>query len=111
VDYDAVPGGTVEPGETPEAAAIREIEEETGLAVAVEGPVLVLQNQGREEFYFRAAAARGEPVLGGPEARRNSPGNVYRLEWVDTAALAGRPLRPEALREWLKGRAWEEAAG
>ncbi|MEJ3657043.1 NUDIX hydrolase [Actinomycetes bacterium KLBMP 9759] len=32
-----LPGGTVEPGERPQRAAVREIAEETGLAVAVTG--------------------------------------------------------------------------
>ncbi|PXY33890.1 NUDIX hydrolase [Prauserella flavalba] len=32
-----LPGGTVEPGEAPESAAVREIAEETGLAVTVTG--------------------------------------------------------------------------
>lgn len=32
-----LPGGTVEPGERPEAAAVREVAEETGLAVRVAG--------------------------------------------------------------------------
>ena len=35
--YDAVPGGTVEPGERPEDTAVREIQEETSLDVTL-GP-------------------------------------------------------------------------
>lgn len=109
-EYDAVPGGTVEPGEVPETTAVREILEETGLRVDLEGPLLVLENAGRQEFYFRAVSARGEAVLGGPEAARNRPDNRYELEWVPVDALAGRPLRPEALRDWMAGRTWEDAA-
>ncbi|WP_343448952.1 NUDIX hydrolase [Micromonospora oryzae] len=36
-----IPGGYVEPGESPRAACVREIEEELGLAIAV-GPMLVV---------------------------------------------------------------------
>ena len=35
----ATPGGGMEPGETPLAAAIREVREELGIAVSLEGPV------------------------------------------------------------------------
>jgi len=35
----ATPGGGMEPGETPLAAALREVREELGIEVALEGPV------------------------------------------------------------------------
>ena len=35
----ATPGGGMEPGETPLSAALREVHEELGIAVALEGPV------------------------------------------------------------------------
>jgi len=109
--YDALPGGTLEPGETPEVAAIREIEEETGLRVRLTGPVLTLENEGRRETYFDAVEAVGEPVLGGPEARRNSAGNRYTLGWVALGEVPRRPLRPDALRAWLAARDWRRFPG
>ena len=107
--YDAIPGGTVESGEEPVAAAVREIQEETGLAVRLRGPVLVLRNQGRKEFYFDATTATGEAALGGPEVARDSAENSYTLEWVPLDALASRPILPDALRRWLAQRVWPEA--
>ena len=41
-------GGKVEPGETPAAAAIRELEEETGIRVTIDD----LQAVGQLEFLF-----------------------------------------------------------
>lgn len=109
--YDAVPGGTIEENEPPERAAVREIREETGLRVAVAGPVLVLRNQGRNEFYFDAEKAEGEPALGGPEARRHSAGNRYELGWVDLDRIGGRPILPPSLRIWMTERDWETVPG
>jgi 8-oxo-dGTP diphosphatase len=104
--YDALPGGKLEPGETPEQAAVREVAEETGMTVRVGAPVLVLDNEGRREFYFDALDAKGEPVLGGPEAERHSPENSYVLGWVPLTDLEHAPIRPAPLKSWLSTRRW-----
>ena len=56
-----LPGGRVERGETPHAAAVREAREETGLEVALDGLLLVDARHARDtSFIFAARVTGGE---------------------------------------------------
>ncbi|HJP96081.1 MAG TPA: NUDIX domain-containing protein [Candidatus Saccharimonadales bacterium] len=57
-----LPAGHVDPGETPEQAAVREVSEETGYAVEATREVLVEQapEKGREFHVFAANITGGE---------------------------------------------------
>lgn len=60
----SVPGGRVEPGETPPQAALREVREETGVAVALIG---VIEEFAAAPYLITEFAARwleGEPRAG-----------------------------------------------
>ncbi len=96
-DYYVLPGGSVEPGETPEIACVREAQEETGLAVTLKEQLWTHNNGGRTEHYFSAMVESGTLQLGYPEAERQSPDNRYILEWIDAERLAQINLQPDAL--------------
>ena len=86
----SVPGGRVEPGETPAQAAVREVREETGLDVSV-GTLLATVEIG--EFVVHDFAAQ---VLGG-ELRAGDDAADVRWCTFDEAALL--PLTPGLLDE------------
>ena len=72
----ALPGGEIEAGETEAAAAVRELREELGIEVAVEGPVYRDENmflhqgemQDNVDFLFLARCERAGPRLIGVTA-------------------------------------------
>jgi argininosuccinate lyase len=81
----SLPGGVLEPGESPHAAAVREVEEETGLRVELQHLVGV--------YYLR----RDRPGIGfmflGRALDDNTPApqteEIDELGWFDPGALPG----------------------
>jgi 8-oxo-dGTP pyrophosphatase MutT (NUDIX family) len=101
-----IPGGGVEPGETPEEAVVRELEEEAGIHGSVERELAAVWKDGREEHYFlvRADGRSSRTVLD------LEPG--FTQEWLPMAALADSPTWPKRLAwrvaDWHAAGAWPD---
>jgi len=67
-----MPGGAIEPGESPADAAVRETAEETGLQVELTGQVGTFRRSGwlgGTVYLYRARPVGGRPMANGEEAR------------------------------------------
>lgn len=92
--YTVLPGGGVEPGETPRDAAERELAEEASLT-ATAGPMLwVGTHNGRPGLYFLMEGGSGKVKLGGEEAAENGPDNSFELHWAGAEDLPALDLHP-----------------
>jgi 8-oxo-dGTP diphosphatase len=90
-----LPGGKVDPGETPQAAALRELEEEIGVQALAVRPWIRYEHLYRTRrlrlFFFRIERWSGTPT--GREGQR--------IAWVDPAAPEVAPILPSVDRVLL----------
>lgn len=92
-------GGKLEPGESPEACAVREVREESGLEIRSlrYGGLLVFAGFKGEDWYvwvYTSDAFDGELI----------DSNEGRLQWIPDAELRSLPLWPSDLLflDWLE---------
>lgn len=97
-DYAVLPGGSVEPGESFEQAAVRELWEESTLRARVGRQLLAGEHNGREARYFLMTDVRGTPELSGPELEAHSADNSFELMWAGAEDFQRLALHPEHLR-------------
>ncbi|WP_313798568.1 NUDIX hydrolase [Cytobacillus sp.] len=81
--YYTLPGGAVEPGETLEEGAIREVKEETGFDVEINGVFSVseafFEDRGHHVIFF---TFRGK-IIGG-EMSISMPDEIEEITWMDS---------------------------
>lgn len=93
--YFSVPGGGIEPGETPEQTVVRELAEETGCRIELGRQLYLLRlDDGTEHHIFQCDYLSGEPHLpaDSPEAQVGDPDNRFQPGWLPIGDLATAPF-------------------
>jgi len=105
-----IPSGYVDPGESLERALVRELEEETGLAVRV-GRLLLTRHKVVDElqsdvyFAFALESHDGKPVARPPEiaeVREVPVAEATRAEWISELSRMAIGVGAEAAGGWTR---------
>jgi 8-oxo-dGTP diphosphatase len=94
--YFTFPGGHVEPGETPEQAAVREAREELGLDVSIKSLLAEIWWHAKPQYYYLVEAVGGKFGTGtGKEIHHpQSEKGSYKPIWVPVKDLLDLPVLP-----------------
>jgi predicted acetyltransferase/ADP-ribose pyrophosphatase YjhB (NUDIX family) len=105
-EYAVLPGGGIDPGETPEQAAVRELAEECSLHGTAVRRLFDADHGGRAASYVLVDVPEGEPVLGGPEAQEQSEDNHFQPLWATEGELPMLGLLPEGIADLVVAEVW-----
>ena len=102
--YYLFPGGTIEEGETVEAAAIREAYEELGVHVEIQTLAAIVHFHNDDQYYYHATISAGQFGMGEGEEFGSDPRSArgsYRAVWLARQDLMQYDVRPHALAQAL----------
>lgn len=96
----SIPGGRVEPGENLVEAAVREVHEETGVPVRIDG-ILRVEHSPREENVRMRVLFTGTP-LDDTEPKTTADDESLGAAWLTLDEIRQRKLRGAELRALLE---------
>jgi 8-oxo-dGTP diphosphatase len=106
--YYVLPGGTVEAGEEPEEAVLREVLEETSLQVHLVRLLYHIQITDdaicKDEYYYLCDYVSGIPQIQHDaieQERMKSGTSYYELKWVKLEDIEKLLVYPLEIRDWL----------
>lgn len=107
--YYVFPGGGVEEGETPEQAAVRELEEETLIAVELNKLLYKItyfeqRPERNAQLFYLCSYVSGEPALHADsieQLKMNAGNGVYIPQWVPLDRIRSLMLYPFWIRDRL----------
>ena len=105
-EYAVLPGGGIEPGESPAEAAVRELAEECTLSGTPVRHLFDGNHGGRHASYVLVDVPDGEPVLGGDEAGADSEDNHFQPLWATAAEFPLLGLLPEGIGDLISEAVW-----
>lgn len=105
-EYYTFPGGTLENGESPQEAVVREIEEETTMTVEVGELLYELHRTGTlpKEYFYRCTYKNGTPALRSDSIEQkinDEANNFFEPKWVQLSEIKNIPLLPAEIAERL----------